>query len=121
MIDRKTARYSIGGIAVPLPLLLLLASPPLAFAQDVGDADAGRHLAETWCSSCHVVSAGQSQGTSSGAPTFQAIAAQTSITPMALDAFLQTPHHRMPDLHLSRAEIDDVSAYILSLRGPAKH
>jgi hypothetical protein len=49
------------------------------------------------------------------------LAAQTSITPMALDAFLQTPHHRMPDLHLSRAEIDDVSAYILSLRAPAKH
>ena len=39
---------------------------------------------------------------------------------MALDVFLQTPHHRMPDLHLSRTEIDDVSAYILSLRTPAK-
>jgi mono/diheme cytochrome c family protein len=118
MIDRKTARHSIGGIVVPL--LMLTASPPLAFAQNVGDADAGRHLAETWCSTCHVVSAGQSQSTSTGAPPFQAIAAETSITPMALDVFLQTPHHRMPDLHLSRAEIDDVSAYILSLRTPAK-
>jgi mono/diheme cytochrome c family protein len=118
MIDRKTARFLIGGIAVPL--LLLMAFAPVALAQDVGDADAGHRLAETWCSSCHVVSAGQSQGTSSGAPTFRAIAGQTSITPMALAAFLQTPHHRMPDLHLSGAEIDDVSAYILSLRAPAK-
>jgi cytochrome c len=118
MIDRKPAWHSIGGIAVPL--LLLMASPGPAFAQDAGDADAGRHIAETWCSSCHVVSAGQSQGTSTGAPPFRAIAAETSITPMALAVFLQTPHHRMPDLHLSRQEIADVSAYILSLRTPAK-
>lgn len=118
MVDRKTARYSIGGIAVLL--LLLMASSRLALAQDVGDVDAGRHIAETWCSSCHVVSPGQSQGTSTGAPPFRAIAAETSITPMALDVFLQTPHHRMPDLHLSRQEIADVSAYILSLRTPAK-
>jgi mono/diheme cytochrome c family protein len=119
MNDRRTTRDLIGAIAVPL--LLLLASARVSLAQDIGDADAGRRLAETWCTNCHVVSAGQSQGTSTGAPTFKAIAAQTAITPMALSAFLQTPHHRMPDLHLSRAEIDDVSAYILSLRTPAKH
>jgi len=35
---------------------------------------------------------------------------------MGLEVFLQTPHGRMPDLHLSRDEIDDVSAYILSLK-----
>ncbi len=35
---------------------------------------------------------------------------------MSLRVFLQSPHARMPDLHLSRDEIADVSAYILSLR-----
>jgi hypothetical protein len=35
---------------------------------------------------------------------------------MGLRAFLQTPHDRMPDLHLTRNEIDDVAAYILSLK-----
>jgi mono/diheme cytochrome c family protein len=119
MIDRRKVRHSIGGMVVPM--LLFVASTPLALAQDVGDVGAGRHLAETWCSTCHVVSDGQSQGTSTGAPPFKAIAAQSSITPMALAVFLQTPHHRMPDLHLSRPEIDDVSAYILSLKAPAKH
>jgi hypothetical protein len=39
-----------------------------------------------------------------------------STTPLSLRAFLQTPHERMPDLHLSRDEIDDLTAYILSLR-----
>lgn len=114
----KADRHRAGGIAVPLVLLLLSTSS--ASAQDGGDPVAGRHLAETWCNTCHVVSATQSQGSSTGAPTFRAIAAQKEITPMALAAFLQTPHHRMPDLHLTRDEIDDLSAYILSLRPPPK-
>jgi mono/diheme cytochrome c family protein len=42
-------------------------------------------------------------------------------TEMGLHAFLQTPHQRMPDLHLSREEIDDVAAYILSLRRSPAH
>jgi hypothetical protein len=35
---------------------------------------------------------------------------------MSLHAFLSTPHHRMPDYSLSRQEIADISAYILSLK-----
>ena len=89
-----------------------------ARAQNTGDADAGRKIAQTWCINCHVVAPGQVQGTSNGAPPFTAIAAQTDISPMALRAFLQTPHHRMPDLQLSNDQIDDVSAYIFSLRTP---
>jgi hypothetical protein len=37
-----------------------------------------------------------------------------------LRVFLQTPHDRMPDLHLSREEIDDLIAYILSMREPTR-
>jgi mono/diheme cytochrome c family protein len=118
MINYKTVRRRTGEAAVAL--LLLAASGPSVLAQDVGDPTAGRRLAETWCTNCHVVTADQPRATSTGAPSFRAIAAQKAITPMALSAFLQTPHHRMPDLHLSRQEIDDVSAYILSLRAPSK-
>jgi mono/diheme cytochrome c family protein len=103
-----------------IPLLLLIAFTAPAVAQTIGDPVAGRTLAQTWCSNCHVVAANQPQGASTGAPSFRAIAAEKSVTPMALSAFLQTPHHRMPDLHLSRDEIDDVSAYILSLQSPSK-
>jgi len=38
-----------------------------------------------------------------------------SMTPMALRVFLQAPHSRMPNLHLTQQEIDDLSAYIFSL------
>jgi mono/diheme cytochrome c family protein len=118
MIDYKTIWHRTGCLGVPL--LLFMASSPAVFAQDVGDAEAGRRLSETWCSTCHVVTATQSQGAGTGAPTFGSVAAQTAMTPMALAAFLQTPHHQMPDLHLSREEIGDIAAYIRSLRAPEK-
>ena len=96
---------------------LVIAVSSGAAAQSAGDPDAGLQIAKTWCINCHVVTRDQSQGTSNGAPPFTAIAKTKAITPEALRTFLQTPHHRMPDLHLSRNEIDDVSAYIFSL-GP---
>ena len=98
-------------------LLLAGASASAGRAQD---PDAGHRLAEKWCVNCHVVAPGQERATSTGAPSFRDIAAQKSMTPMALRVFLQTPHDRMPDLHLSHDEIDDVSAYIVSLRRPGK-
>jgi mono/diheme cytochrome c family protein len=118
MNDFATDWNRLSGIMVLL--LLMAASSGPASAQNGGDAEAGHRLSERWCSTCHVVTAAQSQGASTGAPSFRAIAADEAVTPMALDAFLQTPHHRMPDLHLSRAEVDDVSAYILSLRPGSK-
>ncbi|MDR3529163.1 MAG: cytochrome c [Rhodopila sp.] len=114
MTHDNTIRRRLGSVVVPL--LILVASSQGTAAQDIGDVEAGRRLAETWCSNCHVVSPGQQRGTSNGAPTFTAIAAMKSTTLLALRAFLQTPHDRMPDLHMSRNEIDDVATYILSLR-----
>jgi mono/diheme cytochrome c family protein len=96
--------------------VLLIASLRTLAAQESGDVAAGRHMANDWCSSCHVVGPTAERGNSTGAPTFTAIAAMKSTTPMALKVFLQTPHSRMPDLHLSRSEIDDLTAYIVSLR-----
>jgi mono/diheme cytochrome c family protein len=96
--------------------LVMLAAPP-ARAQEAGDAAAGAALARTWCSECHLVDRRQVRG-NDAVPPFAAIAAMPSTTSMSLRAFLTTPHGRMPDLRLSRGEIDDVVAYILSLQPP---
>jgi mono/diheme cytochrome c family protein len=85
-------------------------------AQEIGDAAAGQHLAETWCSTCHVVSPAQQRAACTGAPDLAAIASLKSTIPLSLRALLLTPHDRMPDLHLSNVEIDDLTAYILGLR-----
>jgi mono/diheme cytochrome c family protein len=101
---------------IVLAVTLIGGQTNLAWAQDIGDPASGHSLARRWCETCHVVDDTQERATSTGAPTFAAIAHMKSTTPMALRVFLQTPHGRMPDLHLTHGEIDDVSAYILSLK-----
>ena len=96
---------------------MLATGAPLtaARADDVGDPVNGRRIATAWCANCHVFP-GSNIATATGAPSFPAIAANHGMTPMALRAFLQTTHDRMPDLHLSNNEMDDLIAFILSSR-----
>jgi mono/diheme cytochrome c family protein len=93
-------------------VLAATASP--ALAQDVL---AGRELAQRWCADCHLVAPGQATASSDSVPTFMAVAARQNVTADALRAFLANPHGRMPPLVLSNADIDNMAAYILSLRG----
>jgi hypothetical protein len=51
-----------------------------------------------------------------GRPPFAVIANRKAMTQTALEAFLHVPHGRMPDFSLTRQEIRDVSAYIVSLK-----
>ena len=102
------------GTGAFLALSLMIAGS--AHAQDNGDPIAGKRLAQAWCANCHVVDDKQ-QATSTGAPTFAAVAANRDITPLGLRVFFQSPHVRMPDLHLSNVEMDHLIAYIMALRG----
>ncbi len=99
---------------VVIPLAWWSVSP--AAAQQIGDAEAGRSLASTWCSNCHVTDPGTSGPATDAVPTFSHVARMPFTTATSLRVFLQTPHARMPNLQLSRTETDDLIAYILSLR-----
>ena len=81
-------------------------------AQNVAN---GKAIAEIWCSSCHRINPEQRLTTSDTAPPFSSIAQLRSANPSSLTALLSTKHGGMPDLTLSRQEIRDLSAYILSL------
>ena len=119
MAHRQHSRHRTGSTGIPLlAAIILVAAIPRAASQDIGDVAAGRQLAQTWCSSCHVVDPAPQRGVDNGVPAFTAIARMPSTTPLSLRAFLQTPHAQMPDLHLSRDEIDDLTGYVLSLRRP---
>ena len=121
MTDQRAVRH-IGGINrrlghSALVSIFAIAMPFIAAAaeDDIGDPVNGHKIATAWCANCHAL-AGGTQATATGAPSFPAIAADKAITPLSLRAFLQTPHDRMPDLHLSNTEMDDLIAYILSTR-----
>jgi mono/diheme cytochrome c family protein len=108
-------RRTLAVVVVALAGALL--APAAALAQQEGDPAAGRRLAEAWCSGCHVIGPGASGPASDAVPTFPAVARMPSTTGMSLRAFLLTPHARMPDIQMSREQVDDIAAYILSLRG----
>ena len=93
----------------------VLLNSTAAQAQDVME---GEHFAQTWCSGCHQVN---NQMTSArgdvAAPSFKSIAQMNSTTPRSLTVFLGTPYTRMPNYVLTATDIENVSAYIVSLRG----
>jgi mono/diheme cytochrome c family protein len=85
-------------------------------ATPVADSvSAGHRLAEAWCKTCHAIEA-KTDGASSPAPDFVAVANQPSTTELSLKVFLRSSHHDMPNLVLTPDQADDLVTYILSLR-----
>jgi mono/diheme cytochrome c family protein len=101
-------------ILIALAATLFVA--PSAFAIDnnetaTGDAAYGRR----WCSSCHQVTADQ-QRSKAGAPPFTTIAQSPGFNGDRLARLMLSPHPNMAKLALSRTAVDDIAAYILSLK-----
>jgi len=99
-----------------LVLVATLSAAATGLAQSVGDAQVGRDVAASLCSPCHQID-GVARDPNRVPPGFGAIADMASQTELSLRVFLQTPHGDMPRYQLSKNEIDDIIAYILSLRG----
>src|SRR5262245_18466506 len=95
---------------VLLSLMLGVSIPHYTWA----DSIKGSQLAQQWCANCHVTSGSPAGNVQEGPPSFRTIAG--SRTADQLRAFLSHPHGAMPDLSLSRAEIDDLVGYIETLR-----
>ncbi len=94
-------------LAIALPLCAAL-SP--ATAQDI---QAGHRVAQRLCRCCHEIEKGRfDHGI---APAFAEIAGRPTTTSSTVRRLFSKPHDRMPDF-LMRQEIEDVSAYIVSLK-----
>jgi mono/diheme cytochrome c family protein len=91
-----------------------------ALAQTVNPAD-GRRLALSVCANCHVVPESRRESAMDAAPTFAAIANDPAMTDERLRHFLNQPHSQMPPIVIAREEIEDVIAYLRTIRRtPAK-
>ena len=109
----KTMRSTICAAA-----LGMLVATGHAHAQNaVPDAAHGHTLAQRLCSGCHAVeSGGKSTGGRADAPGFQAIAAMPNMTPERMAGIVILPHPAMPGVPLTRNELRDIIAYIVSLK-----
>lgn len=76
----------------------------------------GRVYADSACAGCHAVAAGQTRSPNPKAPTFGAIANTPGMTLMALSAALHTSHATMPNLIVDPDHIEDLSAYLYTLK-----
>ncbi len=107
-------RLAIGSamILVAAATGLWLANLPTRAASP-GDPGAGRDIAARWCAGCHVVA--PSGAGNNNAPSFMTIARTRS--PAQIQAFLVHPHGApLQGIALSGREIQDVTAYIVTLR-----
>ncbi len=84
-------------------------------AQSFGDPAAGRIIATTICVQCHRIS-GLDNDPNRTPPDFGAVANMPSFTELAMRVFLQTPHGQMPRYQFSQSELDDIIAYLVSLK-----
>lgn len=91
----------------------IVVMPMLALA--AGDARTGQELAERWCASCHLVKPEQTQG-AADAPSFMSIAERSGQDLEWLKTFLVEPHPPMPEMSLTREEIQNLIAYIDALQ-----
>lgn len=100
-------------ICAPFAMALAAMAMP-ALAQPAPLAEEGARLAQQWCANCHAIAPGQQPPMGDAAPSLPAVARRA--TEASLRAFLRQPHANMPDHNLSRAELDAVVAYVLTLR-----
>ena len=77
----------------------------------------GQELAQRLCSNCHLVSVTQEQ-VNVDVPTFNEIANMQDQTEGSIMAKIVIPKHPMPVIPITKTELKDLAAYIMTLRDP---
>ena len=98
-------------------LSLLVAG--VAFAATIPgqpDPEHGKTLAQSLCSNCHLLGAGTQEHVNADVPSFREIANKEGQTAGDIMGHIMLPKHTMPQIPLTKAELTDLAAYIMSLR-----
>ena len=88
---------------------------PSAKAQQIGNAAAGAAYAKQVCAKCHAIN-GTGTSPEPTAPPFRDVANMPGMTGTALTVWLTTSHPTMPNIIIERHDMEDVIAFILSLK-----
>lgn len=88
-----------------------------ASAVELGDKEKGHEYARKFCAECHGVEKEEFL-LLGDVPTFYDVANSEGMSARALAVWLRTSHPNMPDFIIPADDIDNVIAYIMSLRAP---
>jgi mono/diheme cytochrome c family protein len=116
MTEAKTA--AIRPILIALPLIVA-ASLASAGPTSKPDPATGKALAERLCTNCHLIGTAEQNHANPDVPSFPEIANLPEQTAGAVEARIMLPKHPMPQIPLTKSELSDLAAYILSLREEA--
>jgi len=103
-------------LVLPVALLVSLLAVGPGQAQQTDRTRRGLILAKQICGQCHSVAKGSPMSPKPSAPRFENIANIPGMTATAISVSLHTSHPTMPNVMLERDEVDDIVAYILSLK-----
>ena len=95
-----------------IALAICLGHAEIAHAAS-GNAEAGRQLVMRSCSSCHATESAKTA--TDNAPPFAIVAKTNKERPAWIRGWLMAPHPPMPNIPLSRQQIDDIVAYLSTL------
>lgn len=115
LLDMDRQRVRFNGLARCLPALVAAFTASAAAAADLHVAS-GDRLAHNLCINCHVVDTQSPVLRTDRVPSFSWIANQPGETSTRITVWLSISHERMPDYTLSDEQIEDLAAYIMSLR-----
>jgi mono/diheme cytochrome c family protein len=87
----------------------------LSAQAQTGDPGAGAAYAQQVCAKCHAIDRTGSSPELT-APPFKDVANTPGMTETALTVWLRTSHPTMPNIIVEPADMDNVIAYILSLK-----
>jgi mono/diheme cytochrome c family protein len=79
-------------------------------------ASRGLAYAEETCAGCHAVTPGEAFSPNPLAPTFESVANTPGMTLIAFNAWMQTAHPTMPNLIVGPDRIEDLWAYMSTLK-----
>lgn len=96
---------------------IVLAVVP-AYAQSLQKLDIanGERLTRALCVNCHQVAPDGTGTMLVDVPGFAEVANRSGTTRKSIEAYVLSPHPAMPQVQLTRDELADISAYIMSLR-----
>jgi len=101
--------YLIGGLAF---------TGAMVSGAQAADTASGQEVARKLCVNCHIVEPDGAPATVNPAiPSFMAIADKEGQSESKLRGFVLNPHPPMPEVQLTTHELENIAAYIMSLKG----
>ncbi len=110
------ARIAVLASAMTVTTLLLVSAAAAAPVPGQPDPQAGKGLAEKLCTNCHLIGGAQQEHAVADVPSFHEIANRQDQTAGTIIAHIILPKHPMPQIPLTKGELADLAAYIMTLR-----